>query len=105
VFHSKLVICIIAFTGVGLAAVYSLRLFIRTMHNRVGPEVVSRDVTLGEGLVLVPLVAVILFFAVYPQFALHKGEPSITRSVRVAGQISGSGPEQQAAAPKKAITP
>jgi NADH-quinone oxidoreductase subunit M len=105
VFHSKLVICIIAFTGVGMAAVYSLRLFIRTMHNRVGPEVVSRDVTTGEGLVLVPLVAVILFFAVYPQFALHKGEPSITRSVQAASRIAGSEPQQQAAAPNKATTP
>jgi NADH-quinone oxidoreductase subunit M len=105
VFHSKLVICIIAFTGVGLASVYSLRLFIRTMHNRVGPEVVSREISFGEGLVLVPLVAVIVVFAVYPQFALHKGEPSITRSVQAASRIAGSEPQQQAAAPKKATTP
>src|SRR3954464_5732537 len=40
VFQSKLVICIIAFTGVGMAAVYALRLFIRAVHNRVGPEVI-----------------------------------------------------------------
>jgi NADH-quinone oxidoreductase subunit M len=105
VFHTKLVICILAFTGVGMAAVYSLRLFIRTMHNRVGPEVASREISFGEGAVLVPLVAVILFFAVYPQFALHKGEPSITRSVRAASQIAHSAPQEQAAAPKKATTP
>ncbi|HWI74595.1 MAG TPA: NADH-quinone oxidoreductase subunit M [Baekduia sp.] len=90
VFHSKLVICVIAFTGVGMAAVYSLRLFIRTMHNRVGPEVASRDVSFREGVVLVPLVAVILFFALYPQLALHKGEPTINRAVSAAGAISGS---------------
>jgi NADH-quinone oxidoreductase subunit M len=88
VFHSKLVICAIAFTGVALASVYALRLFIRTMHNRVGPEVVSRDITFREGLVLVPLVAVILFFAVYPQLALHKGEPTISRTVVKAGAIA-----------------
>jgi NADH-quinone oxidoreductase subunit M len=90
VFHSKLVIAAIAFTGVGMAAVYSLRLFIKTMHNRVGADVDSRDVSLREGLVLVPLVAVILFFALYPQLALHKGERTINRSVSAAGAISGS---------------
>jgi NADH-quinone oxidoreductase subunit M len=90
VFESKLVIAAIAFTGVGLAAVYSLRLFIRTMHNRVGPEIASRDVSVREGLVLVPLVAVILFFAVYPQLALHKGERTITPSVAKAGAIAGA---------------
>jgi NADH-quinone oxidoreductase subunit M len=92
VFHSKLVIASIAFVGVGMAAVYSLRLFIRTMHNRVGPEVESREISFREGLVLVPLVAVILFFAVYPQLALHKGEPSIDRAVRGAAIISHSEP-------------
>jgi NADH-quinone oxidoreductase subunit M len=96
VFHSKLVICCIAFTGVALAAMYALRLFIRTMHNRVGPEVVSRDITFGEGLVLVPLVVVILLLALVPQVALHKGERSITQSVRAASQISGSEPQTAA---------
>jgi NADH-quinone oxidoreductase subunit M len=96
VFHSKLVICCIAFTGVAMAAIYALRLFIRTMHNRVGPDVVSRDITLGEGLVLVPLVAVILLLAVYPQLALHKSERSITQSVRAASLISGSEPQTAA---------
>ncbi len=89
VFHAKLVIAAIAFVGVGMAAVYSLRLFIRAMHNRVGPEVVSRDISVREGLVLVPLVAAILFFALYPQAIVHKGEPAITRSVSAAAQATG----------------
>ena len=38
VFNSKIVIAIVAFTGVALASVYTLRLFIRTMHNRVGAQ-------------------------------------------------------------------
>jgi NADH-quinone oxidoreductase subunit M len=87
VFHTKLVIASIAFVGVGMAAVYSLRLFIRTMHNRVGPEVTSREINFREGLVLVPLVAVILFFAFYPQLALHKAEPSIAKAVAPAAAI------------------
>ena len=81
---------LIAFTGVGMAAVYSLRLFIKTMHNRVGADVTSRDINFREGLVLVPLVAVIVALAFVPQFALHKGEETINRSVSAAGAISGS---------------
>jgi NADH-quinone oxidoreductase subunit M len=42
--------------------------------------------TVRDGLVLVPLVAVILFFAVYPQLALHKGERTIARSIVPAVQ-------------------
>ena len=73
VFHAKLVIAAIAFVGVGMAAVYSLRLFIRAMHNRVGPEVESREISFREGLVLVPLVAVILGLALYPQLRAAQG--------------------------------
>jgi NADH-quinone oxidoreductase subunit M len=88
VFHTKLVIAAIAFTGVGMAAVYSLRLFIRTMHNRVGADVESRDISFREGLVLVPLVAVIVALAFVPQFALKKGAPSIDRAVSKAQLIT-----------------
>jgi NADH-quinone oxidoreductase subunit M len=100
VFHTKLVIAIVAFTGVGLAAVYSLRLFIRTMHNRVGPLVTSRDISFREGVVLVPLVAVIVALAFYPQLALHKGEKTINSAVSQAAAISGSAPQQANAAAK-----
>jgi NADH-quinone oxidoreductase subunit M len=44
VFNAKIVIAIVAFTGVVLASVYTLRLFVRSMHNRVGPHVTSREI-------------------------------------------------------------
>ena len=44
VFNAKIVIAIVAFIGVVLASVYTLRLFIRAMHNRVGPHVASREI-------------------------------------------------------------
>jgi NADH-quinone oxidoreductase subunit M len=84
VFKAKLVIAIIAFSGVVMASVYALRMFIRAMHNRVGPAVKSREMTRWDGLVLVPLVAVILFLALYPQLALHRSERSVTASVAAA---------------------
>jgi NADH-quinone oxidoreductase subunit M len=81
VFKTKLAISIIGFSGVVLASVYALRLFIRSMHNREGPRVSSRDIGLADGVVLAPLIAVILFLALYPQLALHRSESSVKASV------------------------
>ncbi len=81
VFKAKLVIAIIAFSGVVLASVYALRMFIRAMHNRVGSGVQSREISISDGAVLVPLVLVILFLALYPQLALHRSEASVKTAV------------------------
>jgi NADH-quinone oxidoreductase subunit M len=88
VFNAKIVIAIVAFIGVVLASVYTLRLFIRAMHNRVGPHVTSREIAFGDGLVIAPLVAVILAFALYPQLALDRSEDSVKASIRTAKAIS-----------------
>jgi NADH-quinone oxidoreductase subunit M len=84
VFKAKLAIAAIAFSGVVMASVYALRLFIRAMHNRVGPSVDSREISIRDGAVLVPLIAVILFLALYPQFALHRSESSVKSAVAQA---------------------
>jgi NADH-quinone oxidoreductase subunit M len=84
VFKTKLAIAAIAFTGVVLASVYALRLFIRAMHNRVGPKVASRELSFRDGVVLAPLLAVILFMALYPQLALHRSEGSVKTAVAPA---------------------
>jgi NADH-quinone oxidoreductase subunit M len=81
VFKAKLAIAVIAFSGVVMASVYALRLFIGAMHNRVRDGVESREITLLDSAVLVPLVAVILFFAVYPQLALQRSEGSVKAAV------------------------
>ena len=51
-----MVVAIIASTGVVLASVYALRMYIRSMHNRQGPAVTSFDMSLRDAVVLVPLV-------------------------------------------------
>jgi len=84
VFKAKLAIAIIAFSGVVMASVYALRLFIRAMHNRVGKGVDSREMSLRDGFVLVPLVAVIVFMAIYPQLALRRSEGSTKAAVASA---------------------
>src|ERR1019366_6032650 len=91
VFKAKLAIAIIAFSGVVLASVYALRLFIRAMHNRVGPASDSREIGFLDGAVLAPLIAVIVFLALYPQFALHRSERSVKAAVQAAYSESGNG--------------
>jgi NADH-quinone oxidoreductase subunit M len=97
VFNAKLTIAIVAFAGVVMASVYALRLFIRAMHNRVGKnveraEIAPHDIGLLDRVVLVPVVAVIVFFAVNPQLALRRGEDSVKAAVA---------PAQAAAAPPR----
>jgi NADH-quinone oxidoreductase subunit M len=99
VFKSKLAISVIAFAGVVMASVYALRLFIRSMHDRVGPSVGSREITLADGLVLVPLLAVIVLLALYPQGALERSEASVSASVSAAHTALSAPLSAAAAAP------
>jgi NADH-quinone oxidoreductase subunit M len=97
VFKAKLAIAVIAFAGVVMASVYALRLFIRAMHNRVGGGVESRELTRMDAVVLVPLLAVIFFLALYPQGALKRSERSATTSVAAAHLALSTSPTSVAA--------
>jgi NADH-quinone oxidoreductase subunit M len=88
VFDTKLAIAAIAFTGVVVASVYALRLFITAMHNRVGRDVVSREISMRDAVVLAPLLAAVLFLALYPQLALHRSEASVKGAVHSANADS-----------------
>ena len=83
-FKTKMVFSIIAFSGVVMAAVYMLRIFIRTMHNRTGPEVHSRELRWRDALVLVPFIGAIGLFALYPQIELSRAEQTVTSSISAA---------------------
>jgi NADH-quinone oxidoreductase subunit M len=95
VFKAKQAIAIIAFAGVVMASVYALRLFIRAMHNRVGPGVTPREMTMCDGVVLVPIIAAILFFALYPQLALKRSEGSVRGAVDDASLYAFCGTHPQ----------
>ncbi|MEY2534180.1 MAG: NADH-quinone oxidoreductase subunit [bacterium] len=98
VFQTKIVIAIVASAGVVLAAVYALRMYIRAMHNRVGRNVTPSEMTVRDGIVLVPLVAAIIAFALYPQVALKKSERSVTSSIAAAQEAQGQ-PKQAEVTP------
>jgi NADH-quinone oxidoreductase subunit M len=89
VFRDNLVIAFVGSAGVVMASVYMLRMFIRAIHNRVGPAVESRDIRFADALVLAPLVLVILAIALYPQLPLEKGERDINGSITRAAQAGG----------------
>jgi len=91
VFKAKIAIAVIAMSGVVLAAVYALRLFIGAMHNRVGTDVEPREMRFTDGLVLVPVIAVILLLALDPQLALLRSEGPVTNAVSAAHAASDPG--------------
>ena len=104
VFKAKLAIAVIAFAGVVMASVYALRLFIRAMHNRVGGGVKSRELSRMDAVVLVPLVAVIVFLALYPQGALKRSEKSVSTSVAAAHLALSAAPTSIAASEPQVVT-
>jgi NADH-quinone oxidoreductase subunit M len=77
VFQSKIVYAFVAAIGVPLAAYYALRLYQRTMHNRLPEGVTSRDISRRDGLVLVPLVLVILGLALYPGLITKRADTAV----------------------------
>jgi NADH-quinone oxidoreductase subunit M len=88
VFKAKLAISAIAFVGVVGAAVYALRLFISSMHNRLGPRAESREVGIADAAAIAPLVLVILVLAFYPQFLLKRSQPSASAQASIATAVA-----------------
>jgi NADH-quinone oxidoreductase subunit M len=80
-FNSKIVFAFIAISGVALSAYYALRLYQRTMHNRKPEAVASREISLRDGVVLVPLVLCIIGLGLYPQLILKRTDPSVQERV------------------------
>ncbi|HWK28641.1 MAG TPA: NADH-quinone oxidoreductase subunit M [Solirubrobacter sp.] len=85
-FSSVQAIAFVAALGVILASVYALRFYFRSMHYRVGAQVQSFELSLRDGLVLVPLVLAILAFALYPQLALQSGEEAVKTTVQAVSR-------------------
>jgi NADH:ubiquinone oxidoreductase subunit 4 (subunit M) len=84
-FSTKLAFGLVASAGVALAAVYMIRMYQRSMHNRVGPDVAeTRDLTRFELAPIAALVAVILALGVYPNFVAKRIHDTTFRSAGVA---------------------
>jgi NADH-quinone oxidoreductase subunit M len=107
VFKSKLVIACVAFTGVVLASVYMLRAYTGAMHNRVGPKVAPREMSLRDLAVIAPLVLVIVAIALYPQLPLERQQATaklvVSQPAILTGQIKP--PRAAAPSPQAALVP
>jgi NADH-quinone oxidoreductase subunit M len=80
-FQAKIVFACVAISGVAMSAYYALRLYQRTMHNRLPDGALSREIGLRDGLVLAPLVLCILALALYPQLILKRTDSAVNRSL------------------------
>ena len=85
---------VVAATGVILAALYLLWAYQRVFHGE--PDEANRsfpDLTTGERLVMVPLIALIVFLGVYPKPVLDRIQPSVNlllAHVEAANQAAGN---------------
>ena len=101
-FEEKLVWGLVATAGVVLASVYTIRLFIRAMHNRAGAAVESRDACLLELAVVAPLVAIVIALGVYPQVILEKTEPAVVGVIEATEGGAASASEEGPLGPPEA---
>jgi NADH-quinone oxidoreductase subunit M len=81
VFQAKIGFALVASVGIALAAFYAIRLFQRTMHNRLAEGADSREISLRDAAVLAPLVACIVALALYPGLILDAGEESVEQAL------------------------
>jgi NADH-quinone oxidoreductase subunit M len=94
-FQAKIVFAFVAISGVAMSAYYALRLYQQTMHNRKPEGLLSREIGVRDGLVLVPLVLCILGLALYPQLILKRTAPTVQQTV--AKVTGGDAPSAQLA--------
>jgi NADH-quinone oxidoreductase subunit M len=83
-FEDHLAYGLVASGGVVLAAVYMIRAFQRSMHNRPAPAVESRELAWLDLGAIAPLVAVVIALGVYPQLILDRTEAATTAQVERA---------------------
>jgi NADH-quinone oxidoreductase subunit M len=74
-------LAIVASLGVALAAVYALRLFIRSSHNRVAAKVEPREATRPELVLMAIPVVLIAALAFHPQQTVKASDEATTRAV------------------------
>ncbi len=89
-FDDKFVYGAVGILGVVLAAVYMLRVFQRSMHNRAGPGVKPIELGSLELAAILPVVAVVVALGVYPQLLLERTEPATTTKVAPALTAAGA---------------
>ena len=105
-FEDKLVYGIVASLGVVLAAVYMIRVFQRSMHNRAPEGVQPVELDRLGFVAIAPVTAVIVALGVYPQVVLDRTEEATSARVGPAAAVAGGGADEAEApapAPEEAL--
>ena len=84
--QTKLVYGLVGSAGVVLSAVYMIRLYQGSMHNRVARAIASRELGRVELAAIAPVVAAVVALGVYPQLVLHRSDAATTAKLRPARQ-------------------
>ena len=81
---------VVAATGVILAALYLLWAYQRVFHGEPSEENKKfRELSLREGLVMLPLIGIIVFTGVYPKPMLDRINPSVDRLITHVSEQTG----------------
>lgn len=80
-------LAVVASLGIALAAVYALRLFILSNHNRVGPQAEPREASKPQIALLAVPVVLILALAVHPQQTIRASDVAATQAVYPAAAV------------------
>ena len=88
VFNTDVAIAIIASSGVALAAFYALRMYQRTMHNPLPEGSDSREISVRDGLMIVPIVLIMIVLAFGPQIILGDTRDSVDATVAVSKEAA-----------------
>lgn len=88
VFETDVAIAIIATIGIALSAFYALRMYQRTMHNPLPDGADTREISIRDGLIVVPMVLILVVLAFCPQLVIHGSEPAVDSTIAVSQEAA-----------------
>lgn len=88
VFATDVAIAIIATIGIALSAFYALRMYQRTMHNPLPDGADTREISIRDGLIVVPMVLILVVLAFCPQLVIHGSEPAVDSTIAVSQEAA-----------------
>ncbi|HET6690077.1 MAG TPA: NADH-quinone oxidoreductase subunit M [Miltoncostaeaceae bacterium] len=96
VFRHNVWLAVLACIGIAYAAVYMLRLYQRTMNGPPRGDARAVELRAGDLMLLVPLVAAMLFIALWPKALVDATTPAIEQNIAPA-QVAADRPADQIA--------
>ena len=88
IFQDHVALAIIATSGMAFSAFYALRMYQLSMHNPLPEGTESKEISLRDGLVIVPMVLCLVVLAFCPQIVLRGTHDAVDASVAIAKEAS-----------------